>query len=210
MSATLTDYAIVLSREAWREADKRVVFFTQHHGKIDGIAIGAHKIRSKLAGHLEPLRIAQVMLAKGKQGYKVAQCVTQHNFIRTDAVLERTKMMGALVRLARRATENEHKDEDLYSLLSGGLGNLESAAAQELPRVYGNCLLDLAHHFGYAPMLGQCVVCGDEQNLLRFSPHLGGVICAKEVVLEKTMPYKADDALLHTYVGALLTWRGLF
>jgi recombinational DNA repair protein (RecF pathway) len=59
-------------------------------------------------------------------------------------------------------------------------------------------------------MLGQCVVCGDEQNLLRFSPHLGGVICAKEVVLEKTMPYKADDALLHTYVGALLTWRGLF
>jgi DNA repair protein RecO (recombination protein O) len=210
MSSTLTDRAIILSREAWREADKRVVFFTLQHGKIDGVAVGAHKIRSKLAGHLEPVRIVDVMLAEGRQGYKIAQCVTHHNFVAPGSDFERIKMMGGLVRLTQRATEARHADPELYQILLSGLTELERAEDPELPKVYGKYLFDLADHFGYSPMMAQCVVCGDEENLQRFSPHLGGVLCKKEVVLEKTMSFDAADISLHKYVSALLLWRGLF
>jgi len=210
MSSTLTDSAIILSREPWREADKRVVFLTSQHGKIDGVAVGAHKIRSKLAGHLEPVRIVDVMLAEGKQGYKIAQCVTRHNFVQPGSSLERLKMMGGLVRLTQRATEARHADPELFTMLFAGLSGLEQVDESELPKQYGKYLFDLAEHFGYSPMLAQCVVCGDAERLDRFSPHLGGVLCSKERVFEKTMPYESAGMFLHKYVSALLMWRGMF
>lgn len=210
MSSTLTDCAIVLSREAWREADKRVVFFTLQHGKIDGVAVGAHKIRSKLAGHLEPVRAVDVMLAEGKQGYKIAQCVTRRNFVDPGCDMERLRMMGGLVRLTQRATEARHSDPILYQLLFDGLSDLQRGGETDLLKIYGKYLCALAEHFGYAPMFAACVVCGETENLQHFSPHLGGVVCKKEIVLEKTVPYENTDTSLHKYVSTLLSWRGLF
>ena len=210
MSSTLTDAAIILSREAWREADKRVVFFTSKHGKIDGVAVGAHKIRSKLAGHLEPIRVVDVMMAQGKQGYKIAQCVTNHNFIKPGCDIERVKMMGGIVRLVLRATEAQHPDNELYQLLFKSLSDLEQASDADLSVVYGKYLCAFAEYFGYAPMFAQCVVCGEREDFQRFSAHLGGVLCKKEVVFEKTMQFENTEKSLYRYAGALLSWRGLF
>ncbi len=209
MSSTITDSAIILSREPWREADKRASFFTLQHGKIDAIAVGAHKIRSKLAGHLEPIRAVEVMLAQGRNGYKVAQCVTQHNFISTPFDVDRVRLMGTMVRFVNRATEMGHRDHVLYGILFTGLGELQAANSIEALSIYGKHLYALVEHFGYAPVLDRCVVCGRTQELNHFSPHLGGVLCAEERTYEQVSTYRAGDSALHLYVTALLRWRGL-
>lgn len=206
---TFTDSAIILSREPWREADKRASFFTLQHGKIDGIAVGAHKIKSKLSGHLEPLRAVDVMLAEGRQGYKIAQCVTRHNFVDAPIDVERVRCMGALVRLVSRATEAEHRDEVLHGLLFTGLAELQAASVDDLARVYGKNLNILAQHFGYAPVLDRCVVCGRAEDLKWFSPHLGGTLCKNERALEKMIAFTPGGDTLYVYVAALLKWRAL-
>lgn len=208
-STTVTDAAIILSREAWRENDKRALFFTLQHGKIDAIAIGAHKIKSKLSGHLEPLRAVDVMLAEGKRGYKVAQCVTRHNFIDRGVQLPRAQALGALVRLVERATEPHHQDVHLYELLFTGLASLQAADESEIDIVFGKQLFALAKHFGYEPELRACVLCGSAKNIRRFAPQVGGVLCDSERLFEKTIPYDPDEKKMHIFVVNHLRWRSL-
>lgn len=204
---TITDSAIVLSREPWRESDKRVVFYTVQHGKIDAVAIGAHKIKSKLSGHLEPLRAVDIMFAYGKQTNKLAQCVTRHNFVSHPVGFERIHMMGACVRLVENATVKGHRDPVLYELLFTTLAQLQ--AAENCARVFGEQLAALAAHFGYAPQMAQCVVCSRIDELNRFSPQLGGVVCRHEQLQDRGMPYSPAPEHLAAYVKKHLQWRSL-
>jgi len=73
---TFNDSAIVLRRIDFREADKRLIFYSEHHGLLTAVAIGAKKITSKLSGHLEPFTLVRVMIAAGRQFDKVAQAQT--------------------------------------------------------------------------------------------------------------------------------------
>ena len=206
MSATVTDSAIILSRVAWREADKRVIFFTRNHGKIDGVAVGAHKIKSKLAGHLEPLRAVDVMVAEGRQGYKIAQCMTYHNFVDVEPDISRVRCMGTLVRFVQRVTEDAHPDPELYELLFRGLALVQASELAELGRNFGESLMALAAHFGYAPTFDHCMLCRTEENLSRFSPEHGGMICSAEKVFEKTFVYKGFSS---DHIVEHLKWRAL-
>lgn len=204
---TITDSAIVLSREAWRESDKRVVFYTMQHGKIDAVAIGAHKIKSKLSGHLEPLRAVEIMLAYGKQTNKLAQCVTRHNFVSQPVEYERMRMMGTCVRLVENVTVVGHRDAALYELLFTALMHLQ--ATEQITVAFGEQLYKLAEHFGYAPQMKQCVVCGRADELDRFSPQLGGVVCRYERLQDRGMIYDTAPEKLYVFISALLRWRAL-
>lgn len=206
MSATVTDSAIILSRVPWREADKRVVFFTRNHGKIDGVAVGAHKIKSKLAGHLEPLRAVDVMVAEGRQGYKIAQCMTYHNFVDVEPDISRVRCMGILVRFVKHVTEFGHSDPELYDMLFRGLALMQATEISELEGNFGQSLMNLAVHFGYAPTFDHCMLCRSEENLSRFSPEHGGMICAAEKVFEKTFIFNGFSPQI---VVEHLKWRGL-
>lgn len=206
MSSTITDSAIILSRVAWREADKRVVFFTRNHGKIDGVAVGAHKIKSKLAGHLEPLRAVDVMVAEGRQGYKIAQCMTYHNFVDVEPDISRVRYMGTLVRFVERVAEPKHADPALYELLFRGLARVQAADEAELESDFGQALMSLAAHFGYAPTYDRCMICRTEEHLSRFSPEHGGVICTAEKVFEKTFVFTGVAA---QHLVEHLKWRAL-
>ncbi|MCX6781257.1 MAG: DNA repair protein RecO [Candidatus Magasanikbacteria bacterium] len=206
---TVTDSAIILSRAVWRESDKRVVFYSLQHGKVDAVAVGASKIRSKLSGHLEPLRVVEVMFAEGKNGYKIAQCVTQHNFVERPIDVERVQMMGTVARLVEHSVELGHKDVKLYELLFGTLAALEASVQEDLEIVFGAKLLSLATYFGYAPELNVCVLCGSAEHLTRFSPEHGGVICINERVQEKTMAYDVAPEKLQSFLMTFLRWRAL-
>src|SRR6266567_7926085 len=68
----LRDRVIVLSKEPFREQDRRYVMYGQEHGLLIAVARGASVKSSKQAGHLEPFCTSDVMIAKGSAFDKLA------------------------------------------------------------------------------------------------------------------------------------------
>ena len=51
---------LVLKSYSLAEADKIVVFLTQEHGLVRGVAKGAKRLKSKFGGSLEPFSIVRL------------------------------------------------------------------------------------------------------------------------------------------------------
>lgn len=62
---------IILKSEPYREADRVYTIYTKRYGKIRAMAKGVRKIKSKLAGHLEPFSLTNLMIVKGKMIDKI-------------------------------------------------------------------------------------------------------------------------------------------
>lgn len=176
-----TDEAVVVRREDWRERDKRITFFTRDHGVVCGVAVGAQKMTSKLSGHLEPLRLVEVMLARGKNGYTVAQVETKKNFCfgvgaAFGAAAEVVGVLGLYARVAVKLVEPEISDPVMFGLLVSAC----EAASQggSSPSEVGQFLYMMARHSGTAPVFDVCVVCGQKKDFTWFSAELGGVVCS--------------------------------
>ena len=58
--------AVVLRHVEYGEADRILTLFTLERGKIQAIAKGVRKIRSRKAGHLEPFTRVRLFLDKGR------------------------------------------------------------------------------------------------------------------------------------------------
>src|SRR5947209_6760668 len=57
--------AIVLRQRKLGDADKILTLYTARFGKVDAVAKGVRKTKSRMAGHVEPLTQATFQLAKG-------------------------------------------------------------------------------------------------------------------------------------------------
>lgn len=57
---------IVLRHRRIGDADRIITLLTPRRGKVDAVARGALRPRSKLAGHLEPMSRVDVLLAHGR------------------------------------------------------------------------------------------------------------------------------------------------
>lgn len=67
---------IVLKKRNWREDDLLFSIFTEQFGRVEALAVGARKIRSKLAGHLTVSGIAEFVFVAGRQQKKITHaCV---------------------------------------------------------------------------------------------------------------------------------------
>jgi DNA repair protein RecO (recombination protein O) len=66
MEATYRTKAIILDRQLCGEADSRLIAYSWDKGKLELTARGAAKLSSKLAGHLEPFNLVEMMVIVGK------------------------------------------------------------------------------------------------------------------------------------------------
>ncbi|MEI6288555.1 MAG: DNA repair protein RecO [bacterium] len=77
---TFLTSAITLKKSVWGEGDYQYTLYTKDHGKLTVMAKGAKKITSKLASHLEPFLVSQVMLAQGQLTKHLAGAQVSHNY----------------------------------------------------------------------------------------------------------------------------------
>ncbi len=68
----LRDTVFVLKKEPFREQDRRYTAYGREHGLLVAVARGVSVRTSKQAGHLEPLSVSDVMIAKGAAFDKLA------------------------------------------------------------------------------------------------------------------------------------------
>ena len=72
--------AFVLKRQNFKEYDKLLTVYSEKKGKMEVVAIGARRIQSKLAGHLEPFALIDLIITPGKYRDRVTGSAILKNF----------------------------------------------------------------------------------------------------------------------------------
>jgi len=124
--------AIVLRHRNWGEADRILGLFTLEMGKVQAIAKGVRRPRSRKAGHLEPFTHVKLLLARGRNIAIItqAEAIDQFTTLREDMLL--TTYASYVVELLDRFTYEEGENRQLFRLLRNTLARLCSADKPEL------------------------------------------------------------------------------
>jgi len=64
--STYKTESLVLAKRVLKDADRIYLLYTQDHGKIEAKVKSGASSSSKLAGHIEPLSLARIMIVKGQ------------------------------------------------------------------------------------------------------------------------------------------------
>lgn len=168
---------IVLRQRRLGEADKILTILTPKLGKLDAVAKGVRRPRSKLAGHVEPLTYTSFMLARGRDLDIVTQAQTIEVFLPLREDLERTGRGLYVAELVERLTPERQENYQVFRLLLETLGRL--AGTDRLDATLRFFEMRLLDHLGYRPQLEECVACGRplEPVVNNWSPENGGVTC---------------------------------
>ncbi len=169
--------AIVLRQRKLGDADKILTLYSAVHGKVDAVAKGVRKTKSRFAGHVEPLTQATFLLARGKSMDVVTQVETVESFQELRDDLDRLSRALYCAELLDRFTELHAENFSLYRLLLDTLRRLVNQDDIDTPvRYYETALLDA---MGYRPELDECVTCRTKlkAELNFWSAGAGGAVC---------------------------------
>jgi DNA repair protein RecO (recombination protein O) len=188
---TYRTQAIVLRSYAWPRHARCFVLYTREQGKVKAVAAGVQKIKSKVAGHLQPFTVSEIMLARGRTMDRLAQARMEQSFPSLGReyplfllgsyvleVVERLTKEGVTDRFVwdeMLAVFQELDDQGQWS--SGVSSREEQSRFALMTRLFALRILD---RFGYRPELHACVACAQaiRPEQIYFSVLQGGVLCA--------------------------------
>ena len=159
------------------EADAILTLYTPFLGKVRAVARGVRRLKSKLAGHVEPLTRNSLMVAQGHTLDVVSQGQTLDSFLPLRSDLWRVTCALYAAELVDRFTEEHIANYPLYRLLVDTLERLCQAANADIPLRYFE--MHMLEHLGYRPELERCLGCDTKlASSSLFSASSGGVLCS--------------------------------
>lgn len=167
---------IVLKGTSFGEADKILTVFTQRLGKVKVLAKGVRKIKSHLAGALEPFILSELLLHEGKTFYAIsgAEIVASYPQIHSD--LPKTSKAFFLGELIDNFVTETEKMPQIFNLFISALEALEGGARDLFLSGFELKIIEAA---GFKPELYYCVHCKNKivagENF--WDGLEGGVIC---------------------------------
>jgi len=177
--------AVVIKKIKLGEADRIITFYTPDLGKIEGVAKGVRRPRSKLAGHLELLTYTDIRMARGRHLDTVigSQAIDSFMTLKNDIRLAAQGLYTA--ELVNQFTSDQIANPRLFDLFVETLSRLQAANNSEITLRYFE--LHLLEMVGFRPQLQQCVACRVELKPVvnAFSSSAGGILCPE---CENTQP----------------------
>jgi DNA repair protein RecO (recombination protein O) len=169
--------AVVIKKIKLGEADRILTLYTRDHGKIEAVAKGVRRPKSKMAGHLELLTYSQLRLARGRNLDTItgSQTIEAFQSLKNDFWLTSCGLYAA--ELVNHFNPERNANQPMFELLIDTLSRLSKAENTELTlRYFELRLLDLS---GYRPQLYECVACRTELKLVAnaFCSAAGGILC---------------------------------
>ncbi|MBI2844250.1 MAG: DNA repair protein RecO [Armatimonadetes bacterium] len=169
--------AIVLRRVNIGETDRVIALYTREKGKISGIAKGARKALSKLAGASELFTYGRYFLAVGRELDIITQTEIRESFPRIRGDLKRVAHATYIAELVNALVEEHEANFELFDTLLSALYLLEGGVDPEIVARYFE--LQVMSLMGYRPELDRCLRCdrAPAGEGVMFSPSSGGVVC---------------------------------
>jgi DNA repair protein RecO (recombination protein O) len=172
----------ILNKRDLRENDRLFVIYTDQLGKIEAVAKGARKIKSKMAGHLDLFSIVDLMVAPGRSYYQIAGAETLRNFINLKSDLIKVALASYCLEMIDIFTKTEHPDLKIYAILNELLKIFDGKKNKDHLKLYGLSkffILKLLSALGWMPELYSCVKCKKKivPNGNLFDAGRGGLVC---------------------------------
>jgi DNA repair protein RecO (recombination protein O) len=174
---TYQTQGVIIKKTRLGEADRILSIYTRDLGKIQGVARGVRRSKSKMAGHLELLTYSQLTLARGRTLDIITGAQTIESFLPLKTDLMLTSYGLYATELVSQFTGEEQPDEVLFDLLLETLRAISSDQNLDLVlRYFEVKLLDAA---GYRPQLHECVACHQPLAPVvnSFCASTGGMLC---------------------------------
>lgn len=173
---------IVLRRMNLGEADRIVTVFTRDHGKVRAVAKGVRRIKSRMAGHLEPFGAVELMFATGRN----LDVITSARLVRSgEAIAETPSSLGygfLLTEMLDRLVDEQFEQTQLYEVVEECFGDLIATGGDVVLELFFK--LRLLDALGYHPQLSGCSICGRTDAVAYFfAAEIGGIVdsaCATE------------------------------
>ena len=184
MPGSFKTEGVVLRSIRFGEADRILHLYTAERGRVNAIAKGSRRPKSRFGGRLEPCFRLDLMLHEGRSDLCTvtgAATVDGYPHLRSDgpAIDAAARGCDAVLRLLDSAEPNR----PAYNLLCRYLALLDEGARVGAgegpgPRALGLAFrLKLALAAGFSPELGACARCGEREGIVSFSGAAGGVVC---------------------------------
>ena len=159
--------AIVISRQSYRENDSLVLVYAKEAGLLELPAKGTKKPSSKLAGHLEPITLAEIMAVRGRGRDYVASAIGRNSFLGLKADLNKLYYAGQGLKQLRALIRPRQPDPEIFALLLAWLEALDGwpvETGREMSQEDGEIalaffLLRLLDILGYRPQIETCPHC---------------------------------------------------
>jgi len=148
-SRTYTSEGIILSRRNYSEADRILVCFTKHFGKLTLLAKGIRKIKSKKRGHLEIFSKVKLSAVKGNGMDILTETETVNDFSGVRKNLNKISLAYYFCEVVNKITHEDGNPSSVYSVLSNSLENLE--VDTELKKLRLKFIYNLLTEMGYWP-----------------------------------------------------------
>ena len=184
MPGSFKTEGVVLRSIRYGEADRILHLYTAERGRVNAIAKGSRRPKSRFGGRLEPFFRLDLMLHEGRSELCTvtgAATVAGYPRLRSDgsAIGAAARGCDAVLRLLDSAEPNR----PAYNLLCRYLELLDRRAETGKRGGDGRAValafrIKLALAAGFAPELGACARCGEREGLTSFSGAAGGVVCA--------------------------------
>ncbi len=179
MDETYQTKAIILNRKPFRENDTKVSVFCLKKGRLELVARGAKKVSSKLAGHIEPIILANIMVIRGKRYDYLGSAINENSFLNIKNDLDKLSIAGKAVNVFQKLIKENEKDEKLFKLLEDFLETLNNYELRitNYELFFYFFVMKLLVELGYTPELYNCVVCKKkiEPGNNKFNLNKGGV-----------------------------------
>jgi DNA repair protein RecO (recombination protein O) len=167
---------IVVRRFNLGEADRIITFLTNDHGKLKAVAKGVRRIKSRMAGHLEPFGEVELMLAEGRNLDVITSARLKRDATtipENPAALAHAYLFAELI---DRLIDEGVNQPELYAAAAEVFDGLCAGPPQyQLLELYFK--LHLLGELGYKPELRHCVVChaSDPAAEYFFVSSIGGI-----------------------------------
>lgn len=183
MQASYLTQAIIINRRPLAEDETKVIVYSLDKGKLELVARGTKKIKSKLAGHLEPIGLVDLMIIPGRQTDYIASATVQLSFTKIKSDLAKLVVVGQLFKIFDQLIKPAQADKKIFKLLLEFLILLEADKISQADYQLFNhfFIWQLVAILGHSPQLYYCQVC---QNKIlpgsnKFNLAKGGLVCAK-------------------------------
>ena len=179
MPETYAEQAIILNRRPFRGYDYSVSAYTRGRGKVQLVAKGALRPQSKLASHLEPLTLVEMMIISGRVA-TVGGVVSRDCYVHCKEDLDKMLLASRATSRASSWLREHEADEQIFFLFHDFLHLLNQRRSEtSWYQLMGNIFLyKILTHLGYGLDTDVCQHCG--KNIVGtavFSLHDHGLLC---------------------------------
>ncbi len=205
--------AIILSREAFGEADLYVQFLTKDWGMITFLAKSGRKSKRRYVGGLDLFCHDEIFIkGQPRERAYLNELVVLNSFTELRENLDRIETAGRVVQWIKKLADIATPSPLTYSLLGQTLALIEKESdPRRLEVLFFVFKLKLLSDLGLMPQVSSCAKCHSQvEGAVNFDFSSGGVLCriCAPVSREEFRLIDADDrtTLLQGFTLRLTDW----